>query len=235
MVLRKKAVTDAPAGPQSDHGFYHELDRVRKHRACLTFGNCGCLLFLVIVVATVAVLGAIAATGIIRVAGLSDLVYPEPPEPARIVEPESSLSLATLLAEVAPPADGQPASLVLTERQLTYLLRQPTADGRVPLKQGQVAVGNDEIEIFGQVATPSDDQATVLRVILVPGSGSEVLQLASVQVGYLPVPARFAHQVLRLLIGGDPLSNDTLAQVGIVDVSPSSGSVTVLVSPTVPD
>lgn len=208
-----RSTTQAPA----DRGIFHELDQ-RRRRSCLSCQSLGCAGLLLMILVAAGLATAIAATGVIRVPGVSQLVYATPPAPSRSVA-AVPVELDELLG--APHASEGPATLTLSEGQLTSLV---AADKQPAFRQSQVVVNPGEVELFGYyVALPMGDPVALTATLTVGAAGGECA-LKQLTVGRLTVPpmltASLGHQLCQLLLGG-------LANGQIEQLTAGEGSLTV--------
>lgn len=201
-----------------DDELFADLDRARKRFSCFTCGGCLGFAILLLILVIGGVLGLVAATGVVRIPVVSDLVYPEAPRPSRVVEPGGSVTeLDQFLASKVAGAeltDGA-TRLSLREEELTQLLRTPNAAGEVTFKQGQVAVDPEGIELYGQVTPPQLSSPVVVTANLIPAPNSGVLTLSSLKVGRVMVPPALAERVTSLILSQNFTGGIELGLFGI--------------------
>ena len=238
MVVRRAEVASPIAGKtQATHeGFYDELEASKRKKSCLSFRNCGCALFVFVFICFLAGAALFAASGLARVPVFSDLFY-RTPQPTRFVEPVGSLSFNKFiqdqikLSQVIPDAAGA-VSVAITEGQITSMLQSPGADGKVFLKQGQISIDPDSMEIFGQLALEEGQQPISIKAVFKPTSDGQLLEVVSAQVGNVPIASKLLGTVADLILGRSPIAGRDLGQFGITGIQLAQGQLTLQVDPT---
>ncbi|MGI6103485.1 MAG: hypothetical protein ACOYBJ_02610 [Patescibacteria group bacterium] len=221
------------AAAKSEKGFYDELEASKRKRSCLSLQSCGCLLLAFLALCFLAAAALVAASGLVRVPVLSDLVY-RAPAPARLVEPSGALNFSEFIAaqlKEQGTSSGDQVTITLTEGQLTSMLQAPDAGGRVLLKQGQVAISGSSLEIFGQVLPTQGSQPVSIRVLFVPGADRRTLQITEAQIGNVPVAPKLLGTVTDMFLGATPLQGRDIKELGITGIQLGQGQLTLQVDP----
>lgn len=180
-----------------------ELKR-KKRRKTLTC--CMLELFLVILVFSL-IATAIAKTGFFKIPIFSKLFY-KTPSPQKIINitPEEiknfEIDLTKKLksqveSQIQPGVSGQKIEVALefTEKELTAFLRTLEMQGTSPIKNAQVAITNETIEIFGEITEPSK---TFLTVALKPSVENDKLKitLQKTKIGALSIPPSLGNFII---------------------------------------
>jgi|GEM_PF-6040582 len=168
---------------KNDAALFAELDRHRRHRGwhVLTF-----LIWVAVFAVFVGVVAAAAATGAVTVPGLTALVYPTPPQPARMVA-SVPFNLVDLASHAT--ATGTSATLIIPETNLSSLV---AADRLADFREAEVMADPAGLSFFGYLIHTPTGTPVALRFAFVPtvtSSGTVSCQATSLTIGYLPLPA----------------------------------------------
>ncbi|MBI4185513.1 hypothetical protein HY524_00495 [Candidatus Berkelbacteria bacterium] len=228
MVLTRVTPPQGKRSP-TEGDFYADLDASKRRLGCGGCGGCLLGLSLLFLALGLSILAIVAATGAISVPFVSSLVYKEDPLPRRVVDVSTSTRLDSLLSQLKPTPTGQ-AGTIVTEAELTALLREPSDSGTVILKRGQVAIDASSAELFGQVTLPQVQRPVMLRVELTP-LDQQTVTVTKLTVGNLTIPMTLVRLLVTRATGIDVTSSQALERFGITSLSLGSGTVTVIVDP----
>lgn len=230
MVVRRVAVDTETGGKEKQKDFYADLDAAKRGRR-LGCGSCVSLFALFLFVIVLGILGVIATTGYVRVPLVSDMVYKQDPEPRKAVDPTYTGGVAGLIQTKAATLGASGGTVTLTEGELTGALREPNAKGELLLKQGQVSIAPDGMEVYGQVTELGNVRPVILRAYLVPASNLPgQIELQELKVGHLTVPLQYARQAIQFFLGIDLGTTASLTPYGIQSVALGQGTATLQLS-----
>lgn len=205
---------------------FTELDASRR-RSLFSLRNCGCLLLLMFLAGLFLLLSLVAATGLITIPVVSQIVYSKPPVPERVVEPvEGTLEalFATKVQSLA--ANGSTGEITLSEAELTRVLQEPMGDGNLILKQAQIAIDPTKAEVYGIVSQGEESRTLVARLTFTPSG--QTLALSQVRIGYVTIPPALVDGILRaLLTNGQSIQQLPLESLGIERLTLGSNAATV--------
>jgi hypothetical protein len=85
----------------------------------------------------------------------------------------------------------------------------------VLLKEGQIAIDDNQAEIYGKVRPPDSNRQIVVRVYLHPESDSNQLVIDTIKIGYLSLPSELAYRVARTFADVDISELLSLDEKGI--------------------
>lgn len=189
-----------------------KLPRKRNwFRVCL-FSCLGIFIFLILLATS-----AVAATGLVRIPIFSAIFYRNPPEPAREVAPDQNFDYAEELANSAElTTDPQNTKVELSEEAVTYLLTQGDGGEGEGLKDTQIAIEKDYIEIYGRVG----DTPSFFTVWAKPEeiSGSWMIDIKKVKIGKILVPSWLAEKLVERFAGESFDQFFTSSDVEIKDI-----------------
>lgn len=227
---RASAIT---ANRMQGDDLFADLDHAHRRRGCFNCRNLGCFFLLLILVCIVGVFGIIAETGIVRIPVLSAALYNAPPPPIRTIEPTGQASIEALLraksAALTVVATSQQPQVSISEQELTQLVREPRANGQVPVKQAQVTIEPTFVELYGLITLPNASDSVVIRIRLLPTTQPDVMRLGDIRLGYVRVPTSIAKAIVRLATGIAVPDTISGAQFGIRGIVLDRGSATVQV------
>jgi hypothetical protein len=227
---RASAIT---ANRMQGDDLFADLDHAHRRRGCLSCRNLGCFFLLLIFICIVGVFGIIAETGIVRIPFLSAALYNTPPPPIRIVEPTGQSSIEALLREksatLTAAVTSQQPQVSISEQELTQLVREPRANGQVPVKQGQVTIEPTFVELYGLITLPNASDSVVIRIRLLPAAQPDSLRLGDIRLGYVRVPTSIAKAIVRLATGIAVPDTISGAQFGIRGMILDRGSAMIQV------
>lgn len=186
-----------------------------RRGGCLTFGNCclGSLLIVLFLLLGGTIL--IAKTGLVEIPLFTDYFY-EPLKPSRAVTLSKSFNTERLLADKLDDQlfnnlktgmiSGQSVTLTFNEQELTGIFQtlliddpsQPSdQEDNFVLRDVQVAILENELEIFGNLEKPVTAQ---LLITVKPTFENQRLglEITHVKLGQAPIPGF----ILTRLIGG---------------------------------
>jgi hypothetical protein len=210
------------------------LRKVRRRRPKRTFRSklkLTCLflfLFFILSFGFIA-LAALARTGILEVPILSKFFY-QIPKPTHQVE-ISQEDLSKFQNGLQIVNDGNQATLIITEKELTYILRQVLSSGQYPefANNLQATISNDEIEIFG-LMTKSLKINLTMRVKPEVLDGKPNFKIIEFKAGNLSLPPAAISWLPKSLLSDKLIKlNDNLSQFGRIDrIELASGQMTVV-------
>ena len=173
-----------PSRPSGkNQAMFSELDR---HKHWSFWRIFGWLFILVIIVAIAGVTTLVAATGIVTIPGVSNMVYATPPTPARTVQP-AMFDLGTTLKTVTASKNGS-VSLVLSEQQLTSLV---SAAHMSAFRQAQISIDSNGLSFFGYYIDVPFGNPVILQVGLNPTlekANTVSCSVSKLSVGNINVP-----------------------------------------------
>jgi hypothetical protein len=176
----------------------------KKRKKALT---CCALEFILVLLILSLLAAAIAKTGLVVIPGFSKIFY-KTPSPQKIVSitPEEIKNFEVDLtqklknqveSQIQPGVAGQKIEVTLefTEKELTAFLRALENQGTSPLKNSQISITQESIEIFGEIETPSK---TFLTVAMKPDILNDKLKitLQKIKIGTLPIPLAFGNFII---------------------------------------
>jgi hypothetical protein len=214
-----------PDSKAADSSLFQELDRHRR-RGWFGWHTFGCLFVVVLLGLIGAGLTIVAQSGLVMIPGVTQLVYPTPPEPSRIVLPEP-VDMPKLAAEAA-TGDG---SFTLTEGQLTTLV---DADHLPAFRQSQISVDAGQATFFGYYAQPPVGGPVPIELAISssPSSGNTYqCVLSSARVGRVTVPAVGLTQLEPLVCAAVALPFRTI-QLEPTSITLGTKTATVRTKPT---
>jgi hypothetical protein len=227
---RASAIT---ANRMSDD-LYADLDHAHRRRGCFSCRNLGCLVLILLFVGVVGVFGVVAETGIIQIPVLSTAFYPAPPKPLRAVEPTGRRTIESLLQsksdELKDLATTAQPQVVISEAELTQIVREPRLNGQVPIKQAQITIEPTFVELYGMISMPGMNTNTVVRVRLVSiANEPAALELSEIWIGYVRVPLSVAKAIVRISTGLTPPDKISGTQFGVQGIKLDRGSATLII------
>lgn len=186
----------------------------------------------------------IAKTGFVEVPVLTGWLY-EPAKPVRVVTPVSVASTDILLKNVGARARYEPLTNLLTlpikESELTSLAidslkRAPAGTLPFAVKDLQVAVLPDKVEIFAVVPREKRDATLLVRLAPRVTDGTLNLELQELQLGDTHVPNALAQPIIssaaKLLT--DALTKSLADSGRLADVVAEAGELRFVLSPKLP-
>ncbi|MCL5794878.1 MAG: hypothetical protein M1338_00760 [Patescibacteria group bacterium] len=209
------------------------LRKVRRRRPRKTFRSklkLTCLfLFLFFILAFGFIgLAALAKTGILEVPVLSGVFY-QIPRPSHKVE-ISQEDLAKFKNGLQIINTGGQATLIITEKELTYLLRQFLSSGQDPefANNLQATIDNNEIEIFGLMIKSLKINLT-MRIKPEVLDGKLNFKIIEFKAGNLSLPPTIISWLPKRLLSDKLIKlNDNLSQFGRIDkIELASGQMTI--------
>ncbi|MBI4457465.1 hypothetical protein HY633_00690 [Candidatus Uhrbacteria bacterium] len=212
--------------------------RRRKFRHCI-----GCFLLSLVVygVPTYLVASALAKSGFVDVPVLSKRQY-RAPEPVRDVIPLAGTKASDLSTILAAKAKYDPRAgtikLAMTEVELTTLLSQALlsdeSENNLPIKDVQIAIEKDFIEVFAVFERENGEAAARARFVpFATAAGKIDVEIKEIMLGSLSLPQNLARGLFTFVAKG-PLDNvkNGLAEVGsIQDISLDSQGLKVELRP----
>jgi len=195
------------------------------------------LLFILLILGLVAT--AIAKTGLVDVPVFSKIFY-KPPTPQRVVTvtPEEVKNFSAditnkleqeVKSQIKPGVTGQEVeiSLEFTEKELTALLRNLTANGDLPFGNSQISITPEGLEIFGEINEP---KKTYLSVNLKPEikDGDLKIKIKKIKIGTLPLPAIFGNFLVEKFLNTQlDEVRDEIAKIGkLENIKLDEGKIT---------
>lgn len=201
------------------------------------FKKIGCLLFVLLVLAGLATVGAAAAakTGLWEIPVISKMFY-EQPKPVREVAVNKSVvqivaDLGWRAAEEMLSSQSPKLVIPLTEEELTALARESFASSsllrsRINVDTLQLAVNPGEIEFFSQLFWPRQTHLTVGFVPLIEEGKIEV-ELTRWHLGSLKMPLSMGNWILNKFLTSrfDQMMSSILQKVKVEEISLSQGEI----------
>lgn len=196
-----------------------ESQKKHKHIGCI-------VLIVIVVIVLLAGLVAISATGFVEIPILSRVLKPEAPSiirvelsPEEVVAQRESLEekigAVTFQMRTATPENPAPVSLQVTEKELTALMLSGGDD--FPLKDGQVRILPEGIEVSGMVTDPVSG---VMKLLVEPfvNEGEIDFRVQEVVVGGLTLPGAIGDSIVKTALGGKiQEANKNLQTIGTID------------------
>lgn len=232
MPVTRRAAIGQPILQKKDD-IFADLDKSHK-RSCFSCRNFGCGILLVIAIGVFGILGVVAQTGIIQIPGISDMFYSKPPVPLRFVLPSGPVSVEELLKsktkDIAQTSEMGNVQVVATEEELTQILREPRANGQVPIKQAQIVVEPAFVELYGTMSLFNDSKSSiVLRVRVKPTGQPATFALDEIWLGYVKIPNNLAKIIIKNATGYSVPDTFSAQQFNIENAILGNGSATLTV------
>jgi len=190
--LEKRLSQARPAEPIKDLG---------PRRRCRLKGRC-CLFFLLLIVFMALTTAAAAAkTGIFRVPGFTEIFY-RVPQPSRTVELPAAPAFKAEGLTLGLAADKKTISLKISEKELTFLLRQALTTGQNAMfaPNLQAVIADGQVELYGLMLKPLKANLTVKVRPSLTGGRLEY-KIIEFKVGNLGLPAALAQNLINRLWG----------------------------------
>ncbi len=227
MAITRRATGHTPlTKPSAKDDLFADLDgSERRKPGCMSCRNLGCLFLFAGMLVVVGILGVVAETGLVKIPVLSSVLYAQAPRPIRPVTPVGVTDPLALLKGKAAESGG--AQVSVTEGELTQLVQEPRTNGQVPVKQAQVAIEPQFVELYGLLSIDQGASTTVMRVRLVPSSVPGEFRLSDIHIGYVRVPLELAKFIVKTATGITPPDAVSAASLGVRSVVLGQGVATV--------
>lgn len=179
---------------------------------------CCCFYIILLLVLCLLATAVIAKTGLIRIPIISNFFY-KTPQPIRLVKSTPSIiSAKELLQNYSISKDNKEISIEISEQQLTSLINQAiNISNEIKVKELQVAIENEKIEIFGHLQTPVDAYLTI-DFLPVLNENELTFDIITVKLGVLPLPTGMSEWLVYKLLN-QPLEkfNQSILAVGTIN------------------
>lgn len=224
---------------QEKEALRKELNKKLGRKRFFKLGGCGSCLLIFFAVILIILGGAawlLAQTGLVEVPFFSRFYHE--PEPSRQVgfngkgisfEDKLGEALAEqLLQNKKQLSESIPLEIILTEGELTYLLRQLASGGeQIKFTDSQIAVEPSGAELYTGVHLADKNLSTVITIYFIPqvAHGKIDLELKKVKLGNLPLPAVLGNLLVDSLLNKQ-LNNQTNFPWGeIIDINLRAGQI----------
>lgn len=166
----------------------------RKKHFCLKIFGAGCVFFILLIVLL------LAATGIIKIPGISSLVYHEP-KPNSTITPTKKAAESLKYKLENPTRDKNIFKLEITQEELTsYLVYYPPKDNKIKIENPQIVITPEVVELFGKIKKPV---STAFKVAFIPWiqNGKFKINIQKIYCGSLGIPSFLISQLQEKISG----------------------------------
>jgi hypothetical protein len=216
-----------------------EVTRDIKKKKHKKFFTCCLLESLLVVLILGSIAAGLAKTGLVEVPVFSK-IFNKPPVPQKVVTvtPEEVKNFSTDITKkveqevrsaLVPGVTDQKVEINLefTEKELTALMQNLETNGDLPLKNSQISITPEGLEIFGEINEP---RKTYLVINLKPEirDGDLKIKIQKIKIGTLSLPAIFGNFLVEKLLNAQlDEVRDEIAKVGeLKNINLGEGKIT---------